>query len=497
MVSPEVAPFAKTGGLADVAGALPQALHELGCQVTVVMPCYTRLMPGSTRAQPVVDNLAVPPGSGETTAAIYRGRLADSVEIYFVRGDEFFDRDHLYATPEGDYGDNARRFSWFCRAALALCPVVGVQPDVVHCHDWQSALIPAYLKLLLAADPFWARTATMVTIHNIAFQGQFAAEVFPMTGLPEQFFSIEGMEFWGGVNFLKAGIVSADLLTTVSPRYGQEIQTAPHGNGLEGVIQAQRHKLHGILNGADYREWSPETDPYIAANYSREQLQGKRRCKLDLLHTVGLPERLRDRPLLGMVSRLTDQKGLDLLVAILEELVARELGLVVLGTGEERYHRLLAEAGARHRDRVAIRLLFDECLAHKIEAGADMFLMPSRFEPCGLNQIYSLRYGTVPIVRATGGLHDTVSEFDPARGEGVGFRFTEYEPDAFRQAIDRALRLFADEKTWRQIMRNGMAMDFSWKAAARRYLALYERAVEERRRSGQGRRGVGGRVLRG
>jgi starch synthase len=322
----------------------------------------------------------------------------------------------------------------------------------------------------------------MFTIHNIGYQGQFAADVFPVTGLPGHFFAIEGMEFWGGVNYMKAAIVCADVISTVSPRYSEEIRIAPAGHGLEGVLGANAHKLHGIINGADYGEWNPETDSLIAANYSAKNLGGKKKCKRDLLATTGLPARLMDRPLLGVVSRLADQKGLDLIAAVVERVAAADLGLVILGTGDEKYHQVFSQFASRHADHVAVHLGFDNRLAHKIEAGADMFLMPSRYEPCGLNQIYSLRYGTVPIVRATGGLYDTVKPFDPERGEGVGFRFSRYKANAFWDAIERAVAVFERPAMWRQLMRNAMARDFSWKSSARQYLALYEKVVAERQR---------------
>ena len=482
MVFSEVAPFAKTGGLADVGGALPRALSDLGCKVSLVMPFYNRFLEELTTEDPVVKDLPVPLGSQVMTVDVYRSKLNDSIDICLVRRDEFFDRTYLYGTPKGDYFDNFHRFTFFSQAALALCPEVQFQPDVVHCHDWQCGLIPAYLKFLYGNDAYWAETASMFTIHNLAYQGQFRAELLPVTGLPDHFFSIEGMEFWGGINFMKAAVVSADVVTTVSPRYSEEIQTEEYGHGLEKVLRIHAHKLHGILNGVDYETWNPESDPHIAANFSRGNLNDKRICKLDLLREARLPERLMNRPLLGMVSRLADQKGFDLLAVVMEKLVAEDLGLVILGLGDERYHTLLTELAKRYPAKVSVRLAFDEPLAHKIEAGADIFLMPSQYEPCGLNQIYSLRYGTVPIVRATGGLYDTISPFDPTKGEGVGFRFTKYTPAAFWQAIKKALDLFYKTNTWQQIMRNGMAKDFSWQSSARKYLELYDQVVDERRR---------------
>jgi starch synthase len=483
MTFSEIAPFAKTGGLADVAGALPSALSDLGCDVRVVMPFYNRFIEKIADKKLAVEDLWVPLGGQVLAADIYSVRLDDGVVVYWIRRDEFFDRSYLYGTPKGDYFDNFQRFTYFSRAVLALCPEVEFKPNVVHSHDWQSGLVPAYLKHLYGADEYWAETASVFTIHNIAYQGQFPPELFPLTGLPGDFFSMDGMEFWGGINFMKAAIVCADVITTVSPRYSEEIQTKEYGQGLEGVLQANRGRLYGILNGADYKEWSPETDPYIAANYSPHNLEGKRLCKLDLLREVELPERLMNRPLLGAISRLAGQKGFDLLAAVLDKLVTQDLGLIILGIGDDEYHRMLTNVAKRYPEKVSVRLEFDERLAHKIEAGADMFLMPSRYEPCGLNQIYSLRYGTVPIVRATGGLYDTIKPYSPKRGEGVGFRFDKYAVDSFWRALTEALALFDQPDTWRQIMQNGMAMDFSWKSSAREYLALYEKAVAGKKRA--------------
>ncbi len=492
MVFSEVAPFAKTGGLADVAGALPRALSELDCKVAIVMPFYNQFIEEMITADPLVENLPVTLGSQVIDADVYRGQLNDAIDVYFIRRDEFFDRGFLYGTPKGAYFDNFHRFTYFCRAVLTVCPAVQFQPDVVHCHDWQSGLVPAYLKLIFEREDYWAQTASMFTIHNIAYQGQFPGELYPLTGLPNHFFTADGMEFWGGMNFMKAAIVCADAVTTVSPRYSKEIQTKEYGQGLEGVLQAHRHKLSGIINGADYEEWNPETDPHIAANYSQENLDGKRICKLDLLRSVKLPERLMNRPLLGVISRLADQKGFDLLAAVIEKFVAHDLGLVILGIGDESYHTLLTELAERYSDKIAVRLEFDERLAHKIEAGADIFLMPSRYEPCGLNQMYSLRYGTVPVVRATGGLYDTISPFNPKKNEGVGFRFSKYDPAEFWQATKKALTFFYQPEAWQNIMKNGMAKDFNWQSSARKYVALYKKAVDGRQQAVSSRQQAAG-----
>ena len=484
MAFSEMAPFAKTGGLADVAGSLPSALRELGCDVRVVMPFYNRFIEKIADKKLSVENLSVPAGSQMLAADIYQVRLDDGVVVYFIQRDEFFDRSYLYGTPKGDYFDNFQRFTYFSRAVPVLCPELQFKPDVVHAHDWQSGLVPAYLKHLYGREEYWIETASVFTIHNIAYQGRFAPELFPLTGLPAHFFSMDGMEFWGGINFMKAAIVCADVITTVSQRYAEEIQTRAYGQGLEGVLQTKRSRLHGILNGADYGEWNPETDPYIAANYSRQDLGGKSICKLDLLRELQLPEKLMNRPLLGAISRLADQKGFDLLTAVFDKLIAQDIGFVILGVGDDKYHRVLTALADRYPEKVSVQLKFDESLAHKIEAGADIFVMPSRYEPCGLNQIYSLRYGTVPIVRATGGLYDTIKPFSPADDEeGVGFIFDKYEPDSFYRACIEALTLFNQPETWQQIMQNGMAKDFSWKFSARKYLELYEKALAEKKQA--------------
>jgi starch synthase len=492
MAFSEVAPFAKTGGLADVAGSLPAALRELKCDVRVVMPFYNRFIEKIAGIKLLLENLPVPFSSQSLAADVYHLILDDGVVVYFIQRDEFFDRSHLYGTPKGDYFDNFQRFTYFSRAVLALCPGLQFKPNVVHAHDWQSGLVPAYLRHLYGPNEYWSDTTSVFTIHNIAYQGQFSSELFPLTGLPAHFFSMDGMEFWGGINFMKAAIVCADAITTVSPRYSEEIQTIEYGQGLEGVLQKNRSKLHGILNGADYNQWNPETDPYIAANYSRQNLDGKRVCKLDLLREAQLPESLMNRPLLGAISRLADQKGFDLLAAVSDKLVDQDIGLVILGVGENKYHRLLTDLAERYPEKVSVQLRFDERLAHKIEAGADIFLMPSRYEPCGLNQIYSLRYGTVPIVRATGGLYDTIKPFSPAKGEGVGFSFDQYEADSFWRAFMEALTFFEQPETWQQLIQNGMTADFSWKSSALEYLELYKKTLAEKRRAKESRQRAAG-----
>ncbi len=343
-------------------------------------------------------------------------------------------------------------------------------------------MIPACLHFGRESDPFYRNTATLFTIHNMAYQGSFSKSILELAGLPEESFSPEGLEFWGRANLLKAGIVYSQIINTVSRKYSQEIQTAEYGYGLEGILSYRKADLFGIVNGVDYELWDPESDSYLVAHYSRLDLSGKKACKKDLLNQYNLPEDRLDHPVLGVISRLADQKGFDLLAEVLDRLLAREVSLVVLGTGEEKYHHLFAELAAKYPKKLGVRLAFDNALAHKIEAGSDMFLMPSLYEPCGLNQIYSLKYGTIPVVRATGGLDDTIVPFDAKTGEGTGFKFNLYRPDAFWEALEEALTVYQNKMLWEQLIKNAMSMNFSWEVSAGKYIKLYQMAGERLRR---------------
>ncbi len=476
MVASEAIPFAKTGGLADVLGALPRALARLGHHVDVMMPRYR----GVTHGEPV-GRVSVTFGSRTRTADLF-GVTHENVLMLFVDQPEFYDRDTLYGTSEGDYDDNAERFAFLAFAAVDWMASTRARYDVVHAHDWQAGLLPALL-----ADPIRARAlahlpATAFTIHNLAYQGLFEADWLPRLGLSWDLMRADGMEFWGRISFLKAGIVYSDLVTTVSPRYAQEIQTTEFGFGFDGLLRERSADLVGILNGIDYDEWDPARDPALPEPFTASALGGKASAKRAVLEAFGLPateERLH-RPLVAMVSRLVDQKGFDLVAGAADELPGLEATFVLLGTGEAKHERLWRELAARFPDRVAVRIGFDERLAHLIEGGADIFLMPSRFEPCGLNQMYSLRYGTVPVVRAVGGLFDTVRNYDPVTGQGTGFTFEEYSPDALLGTLRWALAVFADAEAWRRLQLAGMRQDHSWGASARQYLAVYERAVRAR-----------------
>jgi len=478
LVSSEIAPFAKTGGLADVAGALPKELKALGCDIRVVLPLYKMAKESGMEMKKIISKLKTLLGREEVAGDIYLSTYGNGVPAYLIQKDEFYHRDYLYGTPTGDYPDNMERFTFLCRMALTLCKELGFKPDIFHCHDWQSGLIPAYLRTLYKEDPFFSGIATVYTIHNIAYQGIFDREKFSLTGLPEEVLNPRGMELWGKMNFMKAGIVYSKMVTTVSKKYSQEIQTPEYGCGLEKVLSQRKDDLFGIINGVDYEEWDPGKDRFIIANYNIDDLSGKKECKKDLLKEFKMSEDLIDCPLLGSVSRLTSQKGFDLLAEIMDDLMGMDVGFVLLGTGEQRYHQLFRDIARKYPGKVGICISYDNVLAHKIEAGSDMFLMPSRYEPCGLNQIYSLKYGTIPIVRATGGLDDTIQNFNPFTGRGNGFKFRNYSSQEFMAEIKRAVELFHDKKAWDRLMRNAMQEDFSWNRSVADYLKIYHRALE-------------------
>jgi starch synthase len=469
----ECVPFSKTGGLADVIGALPPALVHLGHKVTVFLPRYRQTHLDNPRT--VIPSITVPFDDRYRFCSVLDGGLRSGVQFYFIDYPPFFDRDGLYGTPLGDYHDNAERFAMFSRAVLEATKVLGA-PDILHCHDWQTALIPILRMTLYDEDPAFAATPCVFTIHNLGYQGIFQPEILPLLMLPWDLFTISKLEFYGKVNFLKGAISMADFITTVSRKYSQEIQTAEYGFGLEGVLRSRGNTIAGILNAVDYASWNPETDTHIAAKYSSQDLSGKALCKADLLKQVGLaPET--HLPVVGMVSRFVQQKGFDLIQQVGDRLALEELILVVLGSGQREYEDLFRRLQRQYPQKVYIKIAYDDELAHKIEAGSDLYLMPSHYEPCGLNQIYSLRYGTVPVVRATGGLDDTVEQFDPRTGKGTGFKFREYSGEVMLETLRSAAALYRDDKeAWRVLMRNGMAQDYSWTNSAREYVKVYERA---------------------
>lgn len=464
----EALPYAKTGGLADVIEALPRALVKLGHEVAVFLPLYR-----GVKAGPVsLASMTIPQGSRLRFPAVANGGMHRGVRYFFLDDPFYFDRDGIYGDKNREYPDNAERFTEFSRATIELAKQVWM-PDLIHCHDWQTAMVPVLLRTSYADDPSVRDLPVVFTVHNMGYHGVFPKEALDRAGIPSAVFHPGGIEFFGNVNFLKGGLVYSDFLTTVSRKYAEEIQTSEFGFGLEGVVRMRADRLVGILNGVDYSAWSPDRDALIPAKYSSKNLAGKRECKAALLNEFQLLQDNPNRPVLGIVSRFADQKGFDLIARIARELLQEDILLAVLGTGDRRYEELFRALATDFPGRVGAVIAYDNRLAHLVEAGADIFLMPSRYEPCGLNQIYSLRYGTVPVVRATGGLDDTIEPFDLEHGTGTGFKFWEYSGSALLHAIRQALHHYSDEGVWKRIQLNGMAQDFSWNTSAAEYAKLY------------------------
>jgi len=479
-VASEGVPFSKTGGLADVVGALPKALAGLGHEVETILPRYRSTQSGPT--VPGAQSLTIPLGGGYKFATAQDGGRVHGVQTYLIDCPEFFDRDGLYQHKGQDYPDNPTRFATFSLAALELLKRSPRAPDLIHCHDWQSALLPVYLKNLYRGDRYFRSTSVMFTIHNLGYQGLFPPHVLPQISLPGSLFTIDALEYYGMVNPLKGGILFADFVTTVSRKYAEEIQTAEFGCGMEGVLRSRADRLQGILNGVDYTEWDPATDKLLAANYTPVKLEGKKVCKKALLEKMGATAPVLERPVIGIVSRFASQKGFDLISNIAEQLAALDLTIVALGTGEPAHEELFRNMAAKYPQKFLVKIAYDNALAHQIEAGSDMFLMPSRYEPCGLNQIYSLKYGTVPIVRATGGLDDTIEAFDGKAG--TGFKFQEYSPPALQEAVQSALKTYRTPAAWQQLVQNGMKQDFSWTTSARAYEQIYQTLQKDRAAEG-------------
>jgi starch synthase len=496
LASSEVVGFAKTGGLADVSGYLPLALARRGHPVAVVMPLYRSVRNGKQPIRPTEQILGVPLGRTIIPARLWRSELPDSdVPVFLIENADFFERDdpsrglgiYQRGTPDGrkvDYADNCARFTFFSRAIMEAIPYIGFPPDIIHANDWQTGLVPVYLRELYRHRPDYRRIRTLFTIHNIAFQGAFPHDMFQLTGLDFRLFNPHQVEFYGQFNFLKGGVVFADWVNTVSPTYANEIRTPAFGCGMEGVLSERRDRLSGIVNGVDYASWDPATDPHIAKQYTTETVvDGKAACKADLQRYFGLPDEPKV-PLLGMVARLTEQKGVDLVVKAADDMLKLPVQLVILGEGEPAYHARLHAIRERYPKQVGLYIGFDETLAHKIEAGADLYLMPSLFEPSGLNQLYSLRYGTPPIVRTTGGLADTIADTTEETlisREPTGFRFQAYTPQALAATVRWATYIYHERpETFLRIVRNGMKTDWSWDRSAAGYEKIYQRLVTER-----------------
>jgi starch synthase len=487
MVASEVAPFSKEGGLADVLGALPRALGELGEEVCVISPLYRDVRANAQKAGLTLEPLeegafSVPIGDAQVEGRAWKSVLPGShVTAYFLENDRYYDRDGYYTRSSNrtDYQDNSERFIFLTRGALEWSRRCGLRPDVFHCHDWHTGLLPIYVKHIYRGD--FPDTATVFTIHNLAYQGLFWHWDMNLAGLPWRLFTWHMLEYYGNLSFLKAGLVGADVLTTVSKTYSREIQTEEFGAGMQGVLQERAGDLYGIVSGIDEREWDPASDPLIPVAYNVDDRGGKAQCKAALQGRFGLPQKA-DVPVVGMVGHLEERKGLDLLEGALDELLGSDLQFVLLGTGEPHYREFLSELHERHAGRMGVMFKFSNELAHLIEAGADVFLMPSRFEPCGLNQLYSMKYGTVPVVRATGGLADTVTDYSPgglADGTATGFVFQEYSAKAMLAALRRALALYAEREKWQQLVTGCMRQDWSWRRSAREYLEVYRKAREK------------------
>jgi starch synthase len=475
IASPEIYPFVKTGGLADVTGALPKALKKLGIDVRVILPKHKGIeeqgFPMRYKNRKIACQVSQSFVDGEIVESEY-----DGITAYLVEKDEYYYRDYLYSTPDGDYLDNAERFIFFSKSILEAMKVVDFIPDVLHCNDWETSLAPVFLKTNCKDDPLLNKVSTLLTIHNLGYQGIFWHYDMHLLNVGWEYFTPDYLEFFGHINFLKGGIVFSDILNTVSRQYGNEIQTPEFGYGLDGILRTRRKDLFGIVNGIDYEEWNPEKDQYIPARYNEKDLANKKLCKGALQEAYGLPAQ-ENTPLIATISRLADQKGFDLVASSMEEMLAAGAQYVVLGTGERKYHDLFTQLSKQFPKSLGVRIAYDNKLAHLIEAGADMFLMPSRYEPCGLNQLYSLKYGTVPIVRGVGGLEDTIIDYTKSPDTGTGFKFHEYTKDAMLNAIKRAISVYQNQSTWQSLVKRCMGEDFSWEKSAKEYVELYKKAI--------------------
>lgn len=478
-VSPEVSPFAKSGELADVASSLPKYLAHLGMEVSLFVPKYRKPEIESLPKELVMEELLVPIGERKIKGRIYKSELG-KYDIYFIDNPTYFWREDIYGTGRGEYLDNDERFIFFSRAVLEFLLKSKMETDIIHCNNWPTALIPIFLKTHYAHKPLFKKVAVVFTLHNIAYQGDFPAETLALTGLNWNYLNSKSFSYNGNFNFLRAGVMFSDVLNTVSSSYKRESLTQSHGFGLKDILKGRKDFYFSIRNGVDYEIWNPETDPYIMANYTRSNLEPKKKCKLDLIEEFGLsiPAKM---PLMGIVSYLSSQKGMDILIEAMDEIMKMDAALVILGKGDEKYEKRFLEIQKRHPLKMSIKLEMNPALAHKVAAGADIFLIPSLYEPCGLNQLYSFRYGTVPVVRGTGGLGETVKPFDAKALKGNGFVFKEYTSQALLRAIKDALRFYAKPRLWNKIIKQGLKENFSWEAAARRYVRLYQIALEKKK----------------
>lgn len=467
----EAVPYAKTGGLADVTGSLFKEYLQLGEEAYLLIPLYR-----------AIRNRFTPQDTGLRINIDLGGRIINSRifsedrRVFFIECDEFFDRDELYGTPFGDFADNPQRFIFFSKAIPEALMSLGLKPDIVHCNDWQTGLIPLYLKTLYNND-FFRKTRTVMTIHNMGYQGVFDANQFYLTGLGWEWFNLEGIEFYGKINLLKAGLITADVITTVSRRYAEEILSPDYGHGLDGVLRKRVKDLKGVLNGIDTKEWNPATDRFIPGRFDSKDITGKRRCKEELLRECGLSIS-KDVPLISFVGRLSRQKGIDILCESADRILSIGVALIVLGKGDREFEEMISGFNEGYKGKIYVRIGYDEVFAHRIYAGSDIFLMPSRYEPCGLGQMIAMRYGTIPVARATGGIIDTVEDYDPITGNGTGYLFDDLDPSSLICSVRIALSVFGCRDKWEQLIKRAMDKDFSWKRSAREYLGIYDSLLQ-------------------
>ncbi len=470
----EAVPFAKTGGLADVAGTLPRELVKLGLDVRLVIPKYKAIPQSFVDKMEYIGYVYVDLSWRHQYCAVLKLEH-EGVTTYFLDNEYYFNRDSLYG-----HFDEAEQFAFFSKALLKVLPLIGFKPDIIHCNDWQTGVVSVFLKAHFLQDEFYNNIKTLYTIHNLKYQGVFPKEILgDILGLGWDYFNADGLEFHDCVNYMKAGIAYSDVITTVSRTYAEEIKSDFYGENLNGMMNKRSDRIHGIVNGIDYQENDPLNDKRIFKNFSVDNLEGKLENKTMLQQGLGLPQKT-DTPMISIVSRLVDQKGFDLIDCVLEELLMMDLQLIVLGTGDERYEEMFKNAASRYPDKVSANIKYDGLLAQRIYAGSDMLLMPSLYEPCGLSQLFSLRYGTVPIVRETGGLNDTIEPYNEYTREGTGFTFTNYNAHEMLDAVRRSIDTYKKKDVWKSIIRNGMKQDFSWKKSAQEYMKLYERLALEK-----------------
>lgn len=476
LVSPEIHPFAKTGGLADITGVMAKVLHDMGHDIRTIMPKYKSVDEKKFKIKPLSANILIPIGTSWKKAELFENH--GNIPDYFIGNETYYGREGLYGNEYGDFRDNAERFIFFSRAVLEACKALPFQPDIIHCHDWQTGLIPVYLKSLYAGDDFFKNTRTVFTIHNLGYQGNFWHYDLPLAHIPWDFFTPEGVEFYGKFSFLKSGLVFADKLTTVSPTYGKEILSPEFGFGLDGVLRHRSKDLHGILNGADYGEWNPESDAWIKKHFSPQDLSGKQACRQELVRKHSLQVDA-NTPILCMVTRLTQQKGIELIIKSMDKIMATGAAFIILGTGERYYQDFFADQS--YKGKFVHIKGFSEVESHQIIAGSDVILVPSQYEPCGLTQIYGLKYGTVPVVRAVGGLEDTVKQFNPRTGKGNGFKFKPFEVKYFLKTLQQAVSAFKNKQEWQNLITRGMSENYSWNLSAEKYVHLYNKTLKTKR----------------